>query len=648
VASSTACDWLEDGTYDPRSRQQTEQRTIAYKEAPRINCEGYGGKVTLEVRETVNTLNGVQLRHRSYNNQLVGPTICVQPGTQLRIRLENWLPPDDSSHPKDENTPHGFNTTNLHTHGLHVSPKSPSDNVFLALKPGNHFDFTFEIPADHPAGTFWYHPHKHGSTALQVASGMAGALIVEGGLDNAPGIKGITDRVLLFQQFVYFDDPQHPGRSFIDPVKLYNGEGDIHTAVNGQIVPTLNMRPGEIQRWRLIHGGVSEVINLTLPGLEMYEIAIDGLALGTLVPRDVIQLYPGYRSDVLVKAPTSPAVNVLSSEVRDSAESLRDRTIVQTDILKVSVQGPIRNMALPGVSELEPYAAFRDADVPTDSQLAFREVLAFANPGPKQFLINSVPFSSTTAAQQITVGTAGEWTLKSTGTHPFHVHVNPFAIWKADFEGPGKGRWVWRDTLILRRNSEQKVRSWFRRFDGQTVLHCHILDHEDQGMMQKIELAAIKRQAFQAAEGTPRDAANALKDPRRCPLLLVFHRGLSCDHCAEQLRLLGSRIADFQAMGIKLAGVSETLPEADELLATKRRLSICFDLWTDGKLDVFREFGCLGETDVPLHGIVLLDADGRILMQMSGEDPELDIDKLLTITRDRLSVAVDREAAIRQ
>ena len=88
---------------------------------------------------------------------------------------------------EDPNNPHCFNGTNLHSHGLWISPTGNGDNVLLSINPGVSFQYEYNIPPDHPAGTFWYHPHRHGSTALQVSSGMAGALIVRGDrLPTAP------------------------------------------------------------------------------------------------------------------------------------------------------------------------------------------------------------------------------------------------------------------------------------------------------------------------------------------------------------------------------------------------------------------------------------------------------------------------------
>jgi FtsP/CotA-like multicopper oxidase with cupredoxin domain len=146
------------------------------------------------------------------SGRFVGPTIRVRPGAVLRLGLENRLPACA------ETSAHGgcINDTNIHTHGLWVSPAGNSDNVLIAVRPGGRFDYEFLIPTDHPAGTFWYHPHRHGSSLYQLGSGMAGALIVEGDrlpTADRPGDidvllrdecgRAFPDRELLLQQINY-------------------------------------------------------------------------------------------------------------------------------------------------------------------------------------------------------------------------------------------------------------------------------------------------------------------------------------------------------------------------------------------------------------------------------------------------------------
>jgi L-ascorbate oxidase len=231
----------------------------------------------------------------------VAPLIDVAPGDTVRISLKNELPADASCTNGEgtPDSPHCFNGTNLHSHGLWVSPTGNSDNVLLSINPGVSFQYEYNIPADHPAGTFWYHPHRHGSTALQVGSGMAGALIihgdrkptptVNGDLDTllvsaAPGGKPFTDRTLVFQQIQYacvgpdgkiqYDAQGNiiwsckPGE--VGVVETYNQFGPSSwaasgrwTSVNGIVLPTFgDVEAGAVERWRLIHAGVRNTITV--------------------------------------------------------------------------------------------------------------------------------------------------------------------------------------------------------------------------------------------------------------------------------------------------------------------------------------------------------------------------------------------------
>jgi FtsP/CotA-like multicopper oxidase with cupredoxin domain len=249
--------------------------------------------------------------------RFIAPLIYMKPGQTVRITLKNDLAPekDCTNH---ENKPNCFNSTNLHTHGLWVSPAGNSDNVLLNIEPMTRFQYEYNVPEDHPAGTFWYHPHVHGSTAVQVGSGMAGALIIEG--DRLPIVTSdlqvdttgdidtllapfapkvvrgeIHDyaEVLLFQQIPYacFDkgnqiktanpgDKQNPGRWVCgekDIGKVENFKQQLgftkwaasgrYTSINGDVQPTIAMQAGRVYRWRLIDAGVHEPIGLTITRL---------------------------------------------------------------------------------------------------------------------------------------------------------------------------------------------------------------------------------------------------------------------------------------------------------------------------------------------------------------------------------------------
>ena len=268
------------------------------------------------------TNNNDNVRLRGYvgtdtsdDTPYVAPTIEVNPGDTVRVNLENNLPSDESctNQPENVNNPHCFNDTNLHTHGLWISPTGNSDNVLLSINPSEKFQYEYNIPPDHPAGTFWYHSHRHGSTALQVASGMAGALIVRG--DRKPkqliatdppnlyvhgdidtllaGLDNMPERVLVFQQIQYacldkngaikvkkdddgnvvawdcesgdiggiefYDDP---GGNGLFGSRTWKESGR-YTSINGKVIPEIqDAKAGQIERWRMIHAGVRDTISL--------------------------------------------------------------------------------------------------------------------------------------------------------------------------------------------------------------------------------------------------------------------------------------------------------------------------------------------------------------------------------------------------
>ncbi|HVF36917.1 MAG TPA: multicopper oxidase domain-containing protein [Sphingomicrobium sp.] len=236
----------------------------------------------------------------------IAPTIRVAPGQQLTIDLDNRLEPCTEKQRREHIC---FNDTNLHTHGLWVSPSGNSDNVLISIAPGERFRYQYQISSDHPAGTFWYHPHRHGSGFVQVGSGMAGALIVTGDRKPTPTSPGDIDillkdeqgrafpeRVMLFQQIQYgcLDDKgkiegrmakQEVAPGIVDDVyvrpwscaagrvgRIENAEHDWDwvfsgrfTGINGKVQPRMEpARVDRFERWRLIHGGTREPVKMQL------------------------------------------------------------------------------------------------------------------------------------------------------------------------------------------------------------------------------------------------------------------------------------------------------------------------------------------------------------------------------------------------
>ncbi len=177
--------------------------TAKYLEPDVLRSHNGSLHVTLEAAYATTKIGNDPVHLRLYNGRLVGPTLRVRPGDTIYLTLKNSMPVEGWL-PNMMNILNLFNTTNIHFHGLEVSPDGISDNVLIELGPHATQRYEVHIPPDHPCGTFWYHPHRHGSTAGDVASGMSGALIVEGkGLDTVREIKAARERIMVLNQIPY-------------------------------------------------------------------------------------------------------------------------------------------------------------------------------------------------------------------------------------------------------------------------------------------------------------------------------------------------------------------------------------------------------------------------------------------------------------
>ena len=162
-------------------------------------------QTTLRCAYAYRDIGGIRLYVRSYESGSPGPTLRMKPGETLKIRMPNDFPPNRDLMPMDISNPHQFNNTNFHFHGSHSDPGGISDNVMRSMVPGETYDIEITLPKDHTKGTYWYHPHHHGSADIQVASGMVGMIVVEGDFAEVPEIAKATERVLVLTQVVYDD-----------------------------------------------------------------------------------------------------------------------------------------------------------------------------------------------------------------------------------------------------------------------------------------------------------------------------------------------------------------------------------------------------------------------------------------------------------
>ncbi|HEX2280318.1 MAG TPA: multicopper oxidase family protein [Thermomicrobiales bacterium] len=435
---------------------------------------------TLRVAYAHADTGGYRLSLRTYEGAIPGPTLRVQPGDVLRVTLINDLPPNRAEMPLNTDLPHHFNTTNVHVHGLHVSPSGNADNVFRSMEPGQSYEIEIAVPADHPRGTYWYHPHHHGSADVQISSGMAGALIVEGDFAGVAEIENAVERVLVVNE-VMFD--------YLGAIEVYDTiwpeAAPRFISINGQREPVIRLRPGEVQRWRIIQAAHESNLRLALDDHLLHPIAYDGIPRSRIEGLESLIVAPGQRADVLVQAGAAGAYK-LQAIANDQGYPSPTGPLAH-----VVVEGEPLTMSLPATLPESPLAPIGDDEITGARTITFTaiepEVPAAATYQEFAFLIDGRRFDPDRVDHSIRLGAVEEWTVVNDhhDDHVFHIHTNPFQVMAINGEPVSEP--LWRDTVIVPRDGSLTFRSRFLDFTGKTVLHCHMMNHEELGMMQLIE-----------------------------------------------------------------------------------------------------------------------------------------------------------------
>lgn len=430
-------------------------------------------QVRLEAAPGQLQLGGRGVSALGYNGGIPGPTLRVRAGDVLRISLVNSL-----SQP-----------TNLHVHGLHVSPEGNGDNVFVAVGPGSSFDYEYRLPADHPPGLYWYHPHHHGIVADQIFAGLFGAIIVE---DPQP-IEASAERLLVVSDTAVDGLGNISAVSAMD--RMAGREGGL-LLVNGQSNPKLGAVPGGRERWRILNACVARYLLLRMDGQQLQLLGIDSGRLQQPRAVEELLLTPGSRADLLVSTVAGDAVLRAFRYNRGSMAGMMGPGFGQGP--SVPADGAaLASLHVSGAPDASPAVAVPSQPVPLDltgSAVAARRQVDLATgmgmggAGMMRFTINGREFNPARTDISAAAGSVEEWTLTNSSTmdHPFHLHVWPMQV--VEERGQAASTPDWRDVVNIPANGQVKVRVAFADFRGRTVYHCHILDHEDLGMMGVLEV----------------------------------------------------------------------------------------------------------------------------------------------------------------
>jgi len=399
----------------------------------------------------------------AYNGTVPGPTLEVHEGDHVIIHFRNELP----------------EATTIHWHGLHI----PADMDGSPLRPigaGKQYDYKFTIPRG-TAGTYWYHPHPDARTGYQIAMGLYGAIIVRDANDPLPA--SLPEKLLILSDNRFLPDGSpdiadpHSPQGQID---RENGrEGNV-LLVNGQVMPVIGIRSGEVQRWRVINVSAARIYRLAIPGQTLLHVGDDGGLFERPRELNEILLANSERVELLVRGSGPPGSQTTLQTLPYDRYDPHTRPAnweVSHDLLSLrySDAPPVPPPALPAV--------MRIVTALDTSRVTARRVIVLS-----QELINGKTMDMNRVDVRSRLGATEIWEIDNVVTmdHPFHLHGFQFQI--LDRDGVPEPYRSWKDVVNVRKHQTVRVVVRFDDFPGKWMFHCHILDHEDHGMMGILEV----------------------------------------------------------------------------------------------------------------------------------------------------------------
>ncbi|GEL68852.1 multicopper oxidase family protein [Myxococcus virescens] len=409
-------------------------------------------------------LDGRSLEVWAYNGQVPGPTLRATHGDTVRVRFTNKLPQPTTIHWHGIRLPNGMD-------GVPGVTQPP-------IPPGGTFVYEFKVK---DAGTYWFHPHLRGSE--QVERGLFGVLIVE---DPKPGPFS-RELVWVLDDWRLDAGGQIDGRFNTRHDLAHDGRWGQVSTVNGAVQPEVPLQPGERVRLRMVNVANGRVFAPSFEGLGASVIAIDGLATDRPLPASRLELAPGNRVDLDFTVPealSNPRLEVMDHFTRRPFPLAT--LVVSGDVVRPP---EVAAVAPPPSPDLSPARALLPAET-------FRLNARRGGPFGIEWTINDEAFhhegEHASAHHKVYRLPAHQWaTLRfvneSSRLHPMHVHGQFFRVVARNGASVDEGHW--RDTVLIRPRETVDV-AMFPQDVGAWMLHCHIQEHAEAGMMTLVDVHA--------------------------------------------------------------------------------------------------------------------------------------------------------------
>ena len=431
-----------------------------------------------------------------YQGRSTPPVIRVQPGSVLNVEYKNEL----AVHSKEQCVGGPcMNMTNLHFHGLHVSPNAPEDDVLdMMASPGETLHYSVKVPPQQPPGLYWYHTHSHGESYVQDLDGMSGAIVVEGIERYAPEVRNMRERILVLRNLVLPNDSAKR-KTVMESVAMQTTQCGSATekpeaafTVNGMLRPKIDIAPGERQFWRIVNASPDLYADLELDSGSFDVIALDGMPLGYHDPsirtRSMkhVLLPPAGRVEAIVTGPGADSHVALRSRCFDTGpDGDSNPAMVVADVVSAR---PPNLQSRPRLGGEPVYASLLPTVLKRVEASEPQFVVNFTE-DKRGFYINSQKFEMNAGPMlTVDIGSLQHWrvTNSTKEVHPFHIHQVHFLTYAVDnvaVKDP-----VWLDTVNVPYGRSVDLVMDFTDpiIRGMSLFHCHLLKHEDKGMMAKI------------------------------------------------------------------------------------------------------------------------------------------------------------------
>ena len=434
----------------------------------------------------------------SFNDQEDPPVIRAVPGEDIRLTFLNAMSAE--SHERCIDGP-CKNMTNLHFHGLHVSPEAPQDNVITMMAmPGQSLHYVVNIPKDQPPGLYWYHTHPHGESYQQDLDGMSGAIVIDGIERYVPELQHMRERILVLRdQLVNKDDSTSAGlmrrvELSTEACSSSTGASERIFTVNGDVRPRIAIAPGERQFWRIVNASPDLYADLQVDGEQLEIVALDGMPLAFHDPAHSVE----FASHLLVP-PAGRVEAIVTGPKRGVRASLRtlcfdtgpdgdpNQAMVLADLVNIAEpRSEVRTTpvnAAPPIYKPVPSAVIAQVESRSpDFVVNFTEDKNGFYINGRKFVMSDPPMTT------VSIGDFHHWrvTNDTHEVHPFHIHQVHFLIYAQN--GVRLKRPEWLDTVNVPVEGNVDLIMDFTDpiIRGVSLFHCHLLSHEDKGMMAKI------------------------------------------------------------------------------------------------------------------------------------------------------------------